>query len=132
MLIKLESTASKDLTTAKKIVFTLAALFAFAMVEPDFPVIKACESAIMVCFSNTRDATASNIEKNRVGSAADHHRTDSPDNADNKEQKNKRLQPGEKRLDHLPLEHHAQVGIHRFEFAVRKDHVRLPSGSIIE
>ena len=51
---------------------------------------------------------------------------------DSKQQRNQRFQPRKKRLDHLPLEHHAQVGIHRFEFAVRKNHGRLPSGSIIE
>ena len=66
------------------------------------------------------------------GPAAGHHGTDSPDEPNSKQQEHQRFQSRKERLDHLPLEHHAQVGIHRFEFAVRKNHGRLPSGAIIE
>ena len=58
ILIRVDRTASKALTTAKKIVFTLAPALDWAMVEPDLPVINAWVSATMVCLSSTRDATA--------------------------------------------------------------------------
>jgi hypothetical protein len=41
MLIRVDRTASKALTTAKKIVFTLAPVLDWAIVEPDLPVINA-------------------------------------------------------------------------------------------
>ena len=57
-LIMLDRTASKALTTAKKIVFTRAPALDWAIVEPDLPVISAWVSATMVCLSSTSDATA--------------------------------------------------------------------------
>jgi hypothetical protein len=50
----------------------------------------------------------------------------------NKEEKYEGPKRSEQRLDHLSLKHHAQVGIHRFKVAMRKNHLRLPSGTVFE